>query len=96
MQRTQILDAVTEVLRETQRLCGNAEPVLGGHTIPCRDLPGFDSLVAMEAVELLSIAIQIRIEDDGLFLCDAHGRPRSIDLIVGKLAEMPEIGGSLL
>ncbi len=91
MTREQAETAVIGVIAEIQEMSGRECPDLGGKTKPIGDVPGFDSLNALEA----TVAVEARLKMDvpneaNIFINDAGDTALSVREIADRLMEMAE------
>jgi hypothetical protein len=83
--------AIVEVLTEIQSMSGADCPTMDGRTCPLRDLPQFDSQLALLATVELSARLQCEIpEDVNVFVDDETNRPRRIGEIRDQICAMLE------
>ena len=83
MTREAVLKALLKVLKETQERTGQAPVELDETACPLRDLPQFDSLLALEVSVELEDKLGCRSEDN-LFLDDRTKQP----LTVGQIGDL--------
>jgi hypothetical protein len=91
MTREDLLEAVIEALRETQRMSGHdVEAAITGATVPIGDLIQFDSHNGIEA----TVALEERVGHPlpvNLFTDDSTRRPRSVDEVVDRLLNLEAV-----
>ena len=87
--KTNIRDALVNVLRQVQAASGRACPDVTDEMRPIGDLDSFDSLLAVEATVLLEEALECTL-DDGTPFISATGRKRALTIseVVDRVAEM--------
>ena len=87
--------ALVEVLTEIQTMSGSACPAMDARTCPLRDLPQFDSQLALLATVELGERLQCVIpEDVNVFIDGETNRPRRICDIRDEICAMLATRGS--
>jgi acyl carrier protein len=85
MKREELVEAVIDALRETQRMSGHdADTIITEATVPIGDLVEFDSCNGVEA----TLAVEERIGHSlpvNLFSDDSTSRPLSIGEVIDRL-----------
>ena len=80
---------IVEVLTEIQTMSGADCPAMDGRTLPLRDLPQFDSHLALLATVELGARLQCEIpEDVNVFIDEETNRPRRIGEIRDEICAM--------
>jgi hypothetical protein len=89
MNESDVERAIVEVLTEIQTMSGAACPAIDGHTCPLRDLPQFDSQLALLATVELAARLQCEIpEEVNVFIDEETNRPRRIGEIRDEICTM--------
>lgn len=86
MERENVLQRLLELLRKIQERSGEVPVALTEDSVPLRDLPKFDSLLALEA----SVEIETElgfVGEDNLFFDDRTKRLLSVAEVVDRLCE---------
>lgn len=84
MTRATVLERLLEVLRKIQERSGEQPVALEETSVPLRELPKFDSLLALEA----SVEIEAELGcagEDNLFFDDRTKQPLNVSEIVDRL-----------
>lgn len=85
MTRIEMIDLVSESLRESQRLCGRADDFeVTEATIPIGDLDEFDSLNGIEATQVLEERLGGTLPED-LFVDEETHKPVSVGAVADRL-----------
>jgi acyl carrier protein len=88
MDRTEAERLIIEVLRDIQNKSGQQPTLVDRQTHPVGGLPGFDSVLAVEATVELEHRLGCEIPDVNLFVDEANGRTLSIDEIAKNLCRL--------
>ncbi len=89
MSGSEVERAIVEVLTEIQTMSGAPCPAMDGRTCPLRDLPQFDSQLALLATVELCARLQCAIpEDVNVFIDEETNRPRRIGDIRDEICAM--------
>ncbi len=81
--------AIVEVLTEIQTMSGADCPVIDSRTCPLRDLPQFDSQLALLATVEIGARLGCEIpEDVNVFIDEETNRPRRISEIRDEVCAM--------
>jgi acyl carrier protein len=74
MDAAEVKSALIEVVKDIQISSGyDGSGVLGG-VCPLKDLPGFDSMICVEAMSMLSSALGVAISDDANIFVSENGK----------------------
>lgn len=84
MTRAMVEERLLKVLKQIQERAGQEPVVLDGTGCPLRDLPQFDSLLALEASVELETELGCPSEDN-LFFDDRTKQPLNVAEIVDRL-----------
>ncbi|MEQ1871555.1 MAG: hypothetical protein ABL961_16185 [Vicinamibacterales bacterium] len=84
MDRTAVLEQLLKVLREMQERIGSQPVALDMNSCPLRDLPQFDSLLALEASVEMEAILGCKTEDN-IFFDDNNKRALTVTEIVERL-----------
>jgi hypothetical protein len=75
-----VKSALMEVLKDIQISSGYDGSGISGDVCPLNDLPGFDSMICVEAMSMLSVTLGIEIADNiNIFLAEEGGKLLTID-----------------
>lgn len=89
MNTSEVERAIVGVLNEIQAMSGAACPTIDVHTCPLRDLPQFDSQLALLATVELAARLQCEIpEEVNVFIDEETNRPRRIGEIRDEICAM--------
>jgi acyl carrier protein len=80
--------ALVAVLRQVQEASGRPCPAIKDNLKPIGDLPGFDSLLAVEATVLLEQKLGCRLATGTPFISESGMRALSIDAIIERTLAM--------
>jgi hypothetical protein len=85
--------ALVAVLRQVQETSGRPCPAITDTIKPIGDLPGFDSLLAVEATVLLEQKLGCTLASGTPFISDSGTRALRMDMIVERTLAMvqPEV-----
>lgn len=86
-----IKSQLVSVLTELQELNGQPVPEVADDTCPIGDLPGFDSLVAAEALIMLSDLFDVEFEPN-VMITNSEGTPATVREIIKNLIVAMEEG----
>lgn len=71
MNSATVKSVLVEVIKDIQLSSGYDDSSVSGDTCPLKDLAGFDSMICIEAMSMLSSALNIEIADDiNIFVAD--------------------------
>lgn len=90
--RTEIHNAVVQAIGKIQSSSGRKLPKVTGATCPLTDIPGFDSLNAVEVSSVLSSKLGREVPGDLMFP-KGGGKTPTVDDIADKLTTMIEKEG---
>ena len=91
MTRQQAEDAVIAVIAEIQEMSERKCPKITGTTIPIGDIPGFDSLNALEAASQIDRRLGIETPNDArLFTNNTGQRPIPVSEIAQRIVDLVE------
>lgn len=85
MKEDEIKVAVAAVLEEVQTLSGRAYVDLGGDDRPIDSLDGFDSVIAVEATDMLEKKLGCRIRRETVFVSKDGTRASTINEICSEV-----------
>jgi hypothetical protein len=89
MSGSEVERTILEVLTKIQAMSGQPCPAIDGHTCPLRDLPQFDSQLALLATVELATRLNCEIpEDVNIFVDDKGDQPCRIGEITEKICAM--------
>jgi acyl carrier protein len=86
---TKIQNTVVQAIGKIQSSSGRKLPKVTGATCPLTDIPGFDSLNAVEVSSILSSKLGREVPGDLMFP-QGSGKPPTVDEIAEKLTAMIE------
>ncbi len=94
MNREDLHNTLVGVIHEIQSDSEYTPTPIGGTTRPLKDLEGFDSALSLDAMSMLSDALQVEIPTSRNIFVSDDGRRRSltIDEIVDELDEIVNQG----
>ena len=88
MNKDSISLALKNALNKVQKLSGEEPVSIGDNTIPIGELPGFDSLRAIEAIVELSKELDTELQDDiNIFISKKENRALNINEITNLIYE---------
>ena len=92
MKRDEMIELVSELLRESQKLSGRDDVfAITEATVPVGELADFDSLNGVEATHLIEERLRKRLPDN-IFVDGASRHPLSIGQVVDCLLDLMNFG----
>ena len=86
MTKAEIQAAVSAAIREVEQQCGREIPTLPGQARPVTDLPGWDSLLGVEATLIIEQKIGKELGAESIFVTEGDKpKARSIEEIVNVI-----------